>query len=419
MNWLRNLMKRFWPSIPGRHRPPPNPQGLGVGIMYLTNSDQAGDPIHDLNGDPEWTNPYVSGVALRTSWERLEPHEHANASDFYWGFLDQGVTLAAQYHKKLSILVTAGVTTPDWVYDAGAESFNVTVATMTLNDSGALPQATITVQKMNNEIVAPGTIYVLTNLGLQTVTYTSVVGNSFTGCAGGTGTVINNSDVLYKQLMPLPWDAVFQAKWSAFLTAFATRYGSAGLSYIVMGGFGRRAESFFVSTAADQAALDAVAIADGFAASTVNGVPVPAGMTAWLNGATFVVGQYGVKFPNTTFQLDLGAPAPTTAGNAVLQALCDYGSTTFKKTFSVKSDGLSYPNGPPNNSIGVTEVKKLSPTYKVGYQFGLPASDPTDADNTLRRGIGFGAHFIEVYAGNCDNPAMASALDAANTSMAR
>jgi hypothetical protein len=33
----------------------------GVGIMYLTPNDQAGDPIHDLSGAPEWTNPAVQG----------------------------------------------------------------------------------------------------------------------------------------------------------------------------------------------------------------------------------------------------------------------------------------------------------------------------------------------------------------------
>ncbi len=34
--------------------------------------------------------------------------------------------LAAAHGKKVSILVTAGVTTPQWVYDAGAPVFMVT-----------------------------------------------------------------------------------------------------------------------------------------------------------------------------------------------------------------------------------------------------------------------------------------------------
>src|SRR5215471_8918759 len=99
---------------------------LGIGIMYLTNSDQAGDPIHDLSKDPEWTNPVVQGVSLRTQWARVEPHEHVNADDFYWGYLDQGMSLAALHQKKIAILVTAGVSCPQWLFDAGAAVFNVT-----------------------------------------------------------------------------------------------------------------------------------------------------------------------------------------------------------------------------------------------------------------------------------------------------
>src|SRR3954468_14479302 len=69
----------------------------GIGIMYLTNSDGIGDPIHNWSSDPALTNPYAQGVALRTQWGRVEPHEHANANDFYWDFLDQGVALAAAH----------------------------------------------------------------------------------------------------------------------------------------------------------------------------------------------------------------------------------------------------------------------------------------------------------------------------------
>ena len=95
----------------------------GIGIMYLTNSDAVGDPIHNWSNDPALTNPFAQGIALRTQWGRVEPHEHADANDFYWDFLDQGVALAAANGKKVSILVTAGVTTPQWVYDAGAPLF--------------------------------------------------------------------------------------------------------------------------------------------------------------------------------------------------------------------------------------------------------------------------------------------------------
>ena len=95
--------------------------------MYLTNADAIGDPIHHwTTNDPPFTNPYTQGVVLRTQWGRVEPHEHANADDFYWDYLDQAVALAAAHGKKVSIQIVAGVTTPQWVYDAGAPAFYVT-----------------------------------------------------------------------------------------------------------------------------------------------------------------------------------------------------------------------------------------------------------------------------------------------------
>src|SRR4029077_1028983 len=52
--------------------------------------------------------------------------------------------------------------------------------------------------------------------------------------------------------MPLPWDPIFQQKWGAFVQAFAARYGNApNLAYVIMGGPGRREESYFCFTAED------------------------------------------------------------------------------------------------------------------------------------------------------------------------
>ncbi|HXY01989.1 MAG TPA: DVUA0089 family protein [Terriglobales bacterium] len=316
---------------------------LGLGIMYLTASDGIGDPIHDLSGDPEWTNPLVQGVALRTQWGRVEPAE----GSYYWGFLDQGVALAKTYGKKVSILVTAGVTTPQWVFDAGATEFDVT-------------------EQVGS--VSP---------------------------------------------MPVPWDKTFQAKWSDFLQAFSARYGTnPNLVYVVMGGFGRRAESFFVTTDEDQAALDALAVSQGYTN----------GLAAWQSGAEWVIDQYSKRFPKVPFILDLGSPYPTDAGNTTLQTVCNYGAAKYAKRFAVKSDGLAA-DGPPTNSIGATEVALLSPTSLVGYQMGLPQKDAVDSNgnltlsDALTRGIGFGAHFVEVYSGDCDDPVEASALSVSTTEM--
>src|SRR5439155_26652784 len=95
--------------------------------LFLTETDESLDqqPLERVLAEG-LTNPLVHGRALRTHWNRVEPHEHADANDFYWDYLDQGVALAALHGKKVSISVQAGVETPQWVYDAGAAVFMIT-----------------------------------------------------------------------------------------------------------------------------------------------------------------------------------------------------------------------------------------------------------------------------------------------------
>lgn len=302
-----------------------------IGIMYLTKSDALGNPPYDLSTDPSWTNPVVEGVALRTQWSKIQPTE----ASFDWSFLDQGMALAAQYNKKVSILITAGVTTPDWVYTDGAQKFMVTTQ---------------------------------------------------------AGPVMP---------MPLPWDPVFQQKWGAVIQAFAARYGNnPQLVYVVMGGPGRRAESFFCFTAADLATFDSLG-----------------GLASWQSGVEWIVDQYAKYFTKTPFILDLGAPVPTTDGQTTLNNVCDYADAKYYGRFGVKSDGLAVGYGP--NTLGAQEIQALSPHATVGFQMSLPSKGKKDSSgnliltDALNIGIGFGAHFIEVYAGDCNDPTQMTAIAAA------
>src|SRR5882757_6106876 len=279
----------------------------GIGIMYLTNSDGVGDPIHDWSTDPALTNPFAQGIALRTQWGRLEPHEHANADDFYWDFLDQGVALAAAHGKKVSILVTAGVTTPQWVYDAGSPVFMVTEQYGYSSITDGITTAGSTTLRSAGNTAAWDSSY---SIGLQ------ISGSGIP--AGATIVAVNSSSsvrisapatrsathiaIVTAQIspMPLPWDPVFQAKWGAFIQAFAARYGNAAnLAYVVMGGPGRRAESYFCFTADD---------VDYFI-NTLGGLP------NWELGVKWIIDQYATYFPNTPFMLAMADPIPTTDGD--------------------------------------------------------------------------------------------------------
>src|SRR4029453_17996328 len=94
-----------------------------IGIMYLEYADAFGDPVHDWSSDNALTNPYAQGISLRTHWNRVDPHEHADPNDFYWDYLDQGVALGAAHGKKVSISVTAGGGFPAGGFFSGFLSF--------------------------------------------------------------------------------------------------------------------------------------------------------------------------------------------------------------------------------------------------------------------------------------------------------
>ena len=385
--------------------------------MYLENADSLGDPIHDWSRDPALTNPYVQGIALRTHWDRVEPHEHANANDFYWDYLDQGVALAAAHGKKVSIYVGAGVTCPQWLFDAGAPVFyvteqngysaitdGVTTAGSTTvisagNTAGWDSSDSVGLQIFGGSIPGGATIVAVNSS--NNVTISSPATQSATGVAITTAQI---------EPMPLPWDPIFQEKWGAFVQALAARYSNApNLAYVVIGGPGRKEEAYFCFTPYDMEYFN----------NTLGGLP------NWEAGVKWIIDQYGTYFPNTPFLMAMADPIPTPDGDNSLRTVVNYGVAQHPGDhFGVMSCGLQYPSGPNNGSMGVTEVELLSPTSTVGYQFLLTQHediDPTTGqymlDLGLERGIGFGAHFIEVYSGDCNDPVLAAVLTAAATQL--
>ena len=78
-----------------------------------------GDPNRPIPA-PIFENPQVDGIALRYFWNALEPAE----GEFNWAPIDAEIAQAVEHRKLVSLGVTPGVFTPDWVYRDGAAQFS-------------------------------------------------------------------------------------------------------------------------------------------------------------------------------------------------------------------------------------------------------------------------------------------------------
>jgi uncharacterized repeat protein (TIGR01451 family) len=86
------------------------------GIIRLFSTD-VGNP----EDSPSWTNPNLDGMRIRPDWIDVQPA----AATFDWSSIDEIIDLGAQHGKFIGLSVTAGVVTPQWVYDAGAIKYHL------------------------------------------------------------------------------------------------------------------------------------------------------------------------------------------------------------------------------------------------------------------------------------------------------
>ena len=308
---------------------------------YVSNEhDIAGDPIHDLGlAIPSFTNPYMQGIALRTQWDRVEPHEHANANDFYWDYLDQGVALAAAHGKKVSIIVQAGVETPLWVYDAGAPAFYVTeqFGYSAITDGVTTAGSTTVISAGDTADWDPDSV----GLPISGAAYRPKLLSSRLIQAA----MLRFLRPRRNQLRELQSPPHRFSRCPCRGTRYFSRNGARSFKHLLratatirilpmltMGGPGRRQESYFCFTPYDMDYFN----------NTLGGLP------NWERGVKWIIDQYGTYFPNTPFILAMAAPIPTTDGDDSLKAVGDYGVAQYPGNhFGVMSCGLQYPTVQP------------------------------------------------------------------------
>jgi hypothetical protein len=204
-------------------------------------------------------------------------------------------------------------------------------------------------QAMSLGIQYGKTIGVSVAAGIYTPQWVYDSGATMYNLVDGTGNV-----------MPLPWEAAFQSKWLAFVSAFGARYDSnPALAYICPTGFMQVNVMYFAQTTQDETNLTALAVLAGYASLS----------DAYVPAAETIIAAHTAAFPTTAMVLNPVTPF-TVGGQGAVDSIRNFGFATYPGQF-----GTMYPQAatpPPHASPS-------PPTnYPNGSQMLVVASDPAD-----------------------------------------
>jgi hypothetical protein len=66
---------------------------------------------------------YVKGILVRVSWKDMEPADNT----YNWALIDNQISAAQSYGKKIALAIGGGPNSPNWLYSAGVQSLSYTV----------------------------------------------------------------------------------------------------------------------------------------------------------------------------------------------------------------------------------------------------------------------------------------------------
>ena len=90
------------------------PFPAGIIRFFSTN-------VSKPENDPSWNNVNLDGVRLRPIWSDLAPSKGV----YDWTSVDAIFDIAAEHDRTIGLSVSAGLYTPQWVYDAGATKYKL------------------------------------------------------------------------------------------------------------------------------------------------------------------------------------------------------------------------------------------------------------------------------------------------------
>ena len=131
-------------------------------------------------------NPAVSGLALQVHWDTLNPNPPGDANAYSWDYVQDAFDRVENWNTKnpdnlktIQLIVAPGFNTPKWMLD---------------------------------EFYSCDPIFENAKRFL------------FIGCGKVTFTNFDEEDQADGNVLPLPWNATYQAAWKTFLQALAAKY---------------------------------------------------------------------------------------------------------------------------------------------------------------------------------------------------
>jgi hypothetical protein len=202
--------------------------------------------------------------------------------------------------------------------------------------------------------------------------------------------------------IPVPWDAVYLGRWTAFVSVLGQRYrNDPSLVLIQMAGpTANTAEMHLPKSPEDKALWDK----KGYHRDKL--------VAAWKT----VIDAYAKAFPDQYLAVDISIPL---YNDGSLEEILSYGARTYPGRFCIQGNWLSdhTREGFPLYRL----IKDYSKTTPVGFQMLGPTRP--DSAGALReaidRGIEAGARYLEVYESDFQNPERSDDLRYAAKRLAR
>lgn len=307
-------------------------------------------------------NPYIDGLAIRATWEAIEPVH----GQYDWTFLDAAFEQARASGKKASLSTTAGMRTPDWVYQEGTERFTY---------------------------IDPNPYH-----------------NTF--CTRVT--------------IPVPYDPIFLNRWKEFILAVGSRYGNDPvLRKIRLSGINAATVELILPHKrglpipnCDKTSDDITKwINKGYTASLIK--------NTWLDIAKTFQTAFPNKAISTAFVSD-GLPEINDMGQYdktldLNQEIIDLGATKLSAVFIPENHGLSafwdynlIKTTVPNSVTGYQMLWFVTgdATYRMNNgEIGDPQTIFLDA---VKTGINAGGSYLEIYIEDILNPDLQFVLKRGN-----